>query len=85
MTLAFGAKGNITALAPQLVPMTDYLSICAERLRISHDTLRTLLPGVNLTLHAGNDNPMTNILRAMGYTLDTVAVNLATYPNRIAK
>ena len=81
MTLAFGAKGNITALAPQFVPMTDYLSICAERLRISHDTLRTLLPGVNLTLHAGNDNPMTNILRAMGYTLDTVAVNLATYPN----
>ena len=61
--------------------MTDYLKTCAERLRISHDTLRTLLPGLNLALHAGNDNPMTNILRAMGYTLDTVAVNVASYPN----
>ena len=81
MTLAFGAMGHIANLAPQITPMTEYLAVCAERLRISHDTLRTLLPGVNLTLHAGNDNPMTNILRFMGHTLDTVAVNLATYPN----
>lgn len=81
MTLSFGTKGHIAQLAPQLVPMTDYLKNCAERLRISHDTLRTLLPGLNLNLHAGNDNPMSNILRVMGYTFDTVAVNLATYPN----
>ncbi len=81
MTLAFGAMGHIAELAPQMVPMGEYLATCAERLRISHDTLRTLLPGLDLNLHAGNDNPMTNILRAMGYTLDTVAVNLSTYPN----
>ena len=80
MTLAFGSAGHIANLSQQIVPMTDYLGRCAERLRISHDTLRTLLPGLNLTLHAGNDNPMTNILRAMGYTMDTMAVNLATYP-----
>lgn len=80
MTLAFATKGHISTLGTQITPMLDYLSTCSERLRISHDTLRTLLPGLNLTLHAGNDNPMTNILRAMGYTLDTVSVNLATYP-----
>lgn len=81
LMLTFGSKGHVNTLAPQLTPMTDYLKICGERLRISHDTLRTLLPGLNLALHAGNDNPMTNILRAMGYTLDTVAVNVASYPN----
>lgn len=80
MTLTFGAKGHIAALSSQLSPMMDYLSACADSLRISHDTLRTLLPGVNLALYAGNDNPMTNILRAMGYSLDTLAVNLASYP-----
>lgn len=81
MTLAFGSKGHFATLSSQLVPMTEYLATCAERLRISHDTLRALLPGVNMTLHAGKDNPMTNILRAMGYSLDTMAVGVATYPN----
>ena len=80
MTLAFGSKGHIKNLASQLTPMLDYMTQCTERLRISHDTLRTLLPGVNLSLYAGNDNPMTNILRAMGYTLDTVSVNISSYP-----
>ena len=80
MTLAFGSKGHVTNLVSQLTPMLDYMTDCTERLRISHDTLRTLLPGVNLALYAGNDNPMANILRAMGYTMDTISVNLASYP-----
>ena len=81
LMLTFGSKGHVATLVPQMQPMMGYLETCVERLRISHDTLRTLLPGIKLALHAGNDNPMTNILRAMGYTLDTMAVNLATYPN----
>ena len=49
---------------------------------IDQDTLKSLLPRLNLRLKSGRNNTMADIVRSMGYTFDRLHVNLDCNPDK---
>lgn len=45
---------------------------------LRQDTLRTLLPDMNLHIRAGSDNPVANMLQTRGYTIDRLYMDFKT-------
>ncbi len=45
---------------------------------LRQDTLKTLLPDMNLHLRAGSDNPLAHMFQTRGYTLDNLYMDLRT-------
>ena len=61
----------------------DELSRELDSLRIDQDTLRTLLPYVNVHLHSGQKNPIFNILNhVVGYKYKEMHIDLACDPEK---
>lgn len=48
--------------------------------QLNHDTLKTLLPNLELHLQAGSANVLSNIANVMGYGFDTISANVYTSP-----
>lgn len=80
LSLQFGGRGFLSDVAQSIDPLAAYILQSIEQLHINHDTVKTLSPSIRLKMDAGNDNPLTNILRAMGYELDTMAIDLRSTP-----
>lgn len=47
---------------------------------LAQDTLKSLLPRVDIHLKSGNDNTLAHIIRSMGYQYDRINLNLAGDP-----
>ncbi len=48
---------------------------------IAQDTLKTLLPRLNLRLRSGDENTVAHIIRTMGYTFDLLSIDLDSDPD----
>ncbi len=54
-----------------------------DSLRIDQDTLRTLLPHVNMQMTCGKNNPLHNVLRSLyGYTFSGIDLNVQASPDK---
>ena len=80
LSMQYGSKGFVSDIMPAITPLTDYIQASIEKLHIVHDSLKMLAPNLHLKLDAGQDNPLTNIMRATGYEFDTLSIDLTSAP-----
>lgn len=68
-------------VAERIEDFTQELTRQRKQYYINQDTLRTLLPHLNLHLHSGKRNPMHNILQHMtGYTYNDLLLDVNANP-----
>ena len=81
LLLNFGGRGHVSEVAQSLDPLIAYIEESIEQLRVDHDTLKVLAPDMRLLMKAGADNPLTNVLRFMGYDVDTMGIDIKSAPD----
>jgi hypothetical protein len=58
----------------------DSLNYQLDNKELNQTALKNTLPEASFFVNAGGHNPMSNILRYMGYTYNGVYVNLSAHP-----
>ncbi len=81
LSLRLLAQADINSLLEQITVFTDSLTAQIERKRIEQDSLKDLLPTMDIDLRAGKDNALSNILRVKGITYDHALFSLNTAPS----
>lgn len=80
LDLDLGAKGNLDHLTSQLSRFTDVVVEQLAAKSLDQETLRRAFPVMDLTLDAGNDNPLGRILRFNGITYSAAHLDLHANP-----
>lgn len=81
LALRLEAKEGIDRLGAALGNMADQLSRQMAEQRVDAEALKATFPTLCLILEAGQDNPLSKILRYKGLTFSTVKINLDTDPH----
>ena len=80
MSIALYTGEEITGLATQLGGFVSALRGQLESRAIDHYALKDELPSLELSVDIGDDNPLSNVLRYMGYSYDQCDLQLTTHP-----
>ena len=81
LTFSMSSEQGLDSLLARSNNFMDELGRELDSLRINQDTLRTLLPYVNLHLHSGQKNPIFNIMsHVLGYKYQNMHLDLACNP-----
>lgn len=81
LSLSVSSDQGLDSLLARVGNFTGELQREIDSLRIRQDTLRTLLPHINLELTCGQKNPIGNILRhATGYSFRDLSFRLLASP-----
>lgn len=78
LDIRLSAAHSIDELNRRFAELMAELDAERKAYNLRQDTLRTLLPDVNLHVRAGSDNPVANMLQTRGYTIDRLYMDLKT-------
>ena len=80
LNLALEAGGTIEKTTEGLENFFELLGKQLQEKAFDQYILKDELPVLNFSMQAGTDNPMSNILRHLGYTFDQWALKISTHP-----
>lgn len=75
-----GAKGNLDRLTGAFSKISDELTAQLARKELNLERLKTVLPDLSLKMDVGQGNPVSNLMRYMGYTFGTLRADVITHP-----
>ncbi|MCR4920109.1 MAG: translocation/assembly module TamB [Bacteroidaceae bacterium] len=78
LDLQLTAAHSLDALRQSVDNLLAEIDAQRKAYNLRQDTLKTLLPDMNLHLRAGNDNPLAHMFQTRGYTLDQLYMDLRT-------
>lgn len=82
LSLRLAAKGGLDSLVARALQFVDSLNYQLDNKMLNQTALKSTLPEASFFVNAGEHNPMSNILRYMGYTYNGVYVNLSAHPEK---
>ena len=80
LALTMGAEGRLTQISDGLGALTAALAAQMEQRTIDLQDLRATLPVMQVDMTAGQDNPLSKILRFKGLGYETAMLRLRTSP-----
>ncbi len=80
LRLSLSAERDINTLMGEINAFTGVLAEHLEQKKIDQDTLKSLLPTLELYAYVGHDNTLSSILRNSGITLDHAFIMLESSP-----
>lgn len=80
LKIAMGVQGTLGTFGTQVGQLMETFQQQIDHRAFDQYALKDELPVVDLQVNAGTDNPVSNILRHMGYTYSTCKVGLRTDP-----
>lgn len=74
------AQGNLDRLTTAASQLSDALAAQLKEKRIDAEVLKAYLPVMQLEMNVGKGNPVSNLMKYMGYTFGTLRADFATDP-----
>ena len=81
LEMHMAASNGIESVISQALDFVTTLQQQLVNRKLNHEALKNVAPLFDLHLKAGNSNPLGNVLRNMGYTYRTMALNLSSAPH----
>lgn len=80
LDIDLGAKGDLDRLTGALAVIGNELAAQMSRKQLDHERLKAVLPDLTLKMDVGQGNPVSNLMRYMGYTFNTLRADVRTTP-----